>query len=47
MAGKDKYSDKSDLYNDIRGMLQVVNDSMNKHTQYMDNVFDNDKNLQI
>jgi hypothetical protein len=28
-------------------MLQVVNDSMNKHTQYMDNVFVNDKNLQI
>jgi hypothetical protein len=28
-------------------MLQVMNDSMNKHTQYMDTLFDNDKNLQI
>jgi hypothetical protein len=28
-------------------MLQVMNDSMNKHTQYMDNLFGNDKNLQI
>jgi hypothetical protein len=28
-------------------MLQVMNDSMNKHIQYMDNLFDNDKNLQI
>jgi hypothetical protein len=28
-------------------MLQVMNDSMNKHIQYMDNSFGNDKNLQI
>jgi hypothetical protein len=28
-------------------MLQVKNDSMNKHTQYMDTLFGNDKNLQI
>jgi hypothetical protein len=28
-------------------MLQVMNDSMNKHTQYLDNLFGNDKNLQI
>jgi hypothetical protein len=28
-------------------MLQVMNDSMNKHTQYMDNLFGNDKNIQI
>jgi hypothetical protein len=25
----------------------VMNDSMNKHTRYMDNLFGNDKNLQI
>jgi hypothetical protein len=47
MVGKDKCSDKSCLHNDIREMLQVMNDSMNKHTQYMDNLFGNDKNLQI
>jgi hypothetical protein len=28
-------------------MLQVMNDSMNKHIQYMDNLFSNDKNHQI
>jgi hypothetical protein len=28
-------------------MLQVMNDCMNKHTQYMDNLFSNDKNHQI
>jgi hypothetical protein len=28
-------------------MLQVMNDSMNKHIQYMDNLLDNDQNLQI
>jgi hypothetical protein len=42
-----KCSDKSGLHNDIPEMLQVMNDSMNKHTQYMDNLFGNDKNLQI
>jgi hypothetical protein len=47
MAGKDMCSDKSGLHNDIRDMLQVMNDSMNKHIQYMDNLFGNDKNLQI
>jgi hypothetical protein len=47
MAGKDKCSDKSDLHNDFREMLHVMNDSINKHTQYMDNLFGNDKNLQI
>jgi hypothetical protein len=47
MAGKDKCSGKSDLHNDIQEILQVMNDSMNKHTQYMDNLFGNDKNLQI
>jgi hypothetical protein len=47
MARKDKCSDKSGLHNDISEMLQVMNDSMNKHTQYMDNLFGNDKNLQI
>jgi hypothetical protein len=28
-------------------MLQVMNDSMNKHFQYMDTFFGNDKNIQI
>jgi hypothetical protein len=28
-------------------MPQVMNDSINKHTQYMDNLFGNNKNLQI
>jgi hypothetical protein len=28
-------------------MLQVINDSMNKHIQHMDNLFGDDKNLQI
>jgi hypothetical protein len=43
MAGKDKRRDKSGLHNDIRDMLHVMNDSMNKHIQYMDNLFGNDK----
>jgi hypothetical protein len=47
MAGKDKCSDKSGLHNDTREMLQVMNDSMNKPTQYMHNLFSNDKNFQI
>jgi hypothetical protein len=47
MVGKDKCSDKSGLHNDFREMLQVMNISMNKHTQYIDNLFGNDKNLQI
>jgi hypothetical protein len=47
MARKDKSSDKSGLHNDISEMLQVMNDSMNKHSQYMDNLFGNGKNLQI
>jgi hypothetical protein len=47
MAGKDKCSDKSGLCNDIQEMLHMMNDSMNKHIQYMDNLFGNDKNLQI
>jgi hypothetical protein len=47
MEGKDKCSDKSGLHIDIQEMLQVMNDSMNKHTQYMDNLFGNDRNLQI
>jgi hypothetical protein len=33
MAGKDKCNE-SGIHNDIREMLQVMNDSMNKHTQY-------------
>jgi hypothetical protein len=45
MARKDNRSDKSGLHNDIREMLQVMNDSMNKHIQYMDNLFGNDKIL--
>jgi hypothetical protein len=47
MAGKDKCSDKSGLRNDIRELLQVINDSLNKHIQYMDNFIGNDQNLQI
>jgi hypothetical protein len=47
MAGKDKCSDKSGLHNDIGEMLHVMNDSMNKRIQYMDNLFGNDKYLQI
>jgi hypothetical protein len=47
MAGKGKCRDKSGLHNHIREMLQVMNDSMNKHIQYMDILFGNDKNLQI
>jgi hypothetical protein len=47
MAKKDKCSYKSGLHNDIREMLQVMNDSMNKHTQHMDNLFSDDQNLQI
>jgi hypothetical protein len=43
MAGKDKYSEKGGLRNDIREMLQVMNDSMNKHIQHIDNLFGNDK----
>jgi hypothetical protein len=45
MARKDNRSDKSGLHSDIREMLQVMNDSMNKHIQYMDNLFGNDKIL--
>jgi hypothetical protein len=47
MAGNDKCRDKSGLCNDIREMLQVMNDSMKKHIQYINNLFGNDKNLQI
>jgi hypothetical protein len=47
MEGKDKCSDNSGLHNDFREMLQVMNDSLNKHIQYMDNLFGNDKNHQI
>jgi hypothetical protein len=47
MEGKDKCSGKSGLHNDIREMLQVMNDYMNKHIQYMESLFGNDKNLQI
>jgi hypothetical protein len=28
-------------------MVQVMNNCMNKHTQYMDNLFGNDKKFQI
>jgi hypothetical protein len=47
MAGKDKCSHKSGHHNDFRELLQVMNDSMNKHTQYMDNLFSNEKNLEL
>jgi hypothetical protein len=47
MAGKDNCRDKSGLHNDFRELLEVMNNSMNKHTQYMDNLFGNDKNLEI
>jgi hypothetical protein len=43
MAGKNKCSDKSGLHSDIREMVQVINDFVNKHTQYMDNLFSNEK----
>jgi hypothetical protein len=47
MARKDKCTDKCGLHNDFQEMLQLMNDSMNKRNQYMDNLFGNDKNLQI